>query len=72
MGSKRRKQGEGRKRGRLGGVREEERGGERRGRGRQGGRDRIGEVLGRTIDLLLDFLSSLPRGRVVYTQRGYC
>ena len=52
-------------------MREEEKGGERRGRGRQGVRDRIGEVLGRTIDLLLDFFSSLPRGRVVYTQRGY-
>ena len=31
---------------------------------------RIGEVLGRTIDLLLHFFSSHPRGRVVYTQRG--
>ena len=69
MGSKRRKQEEGGRRGRLGGVEEEEKGGERRGREQQGGRDRSAEVLERTIHLHLFY--SLPRGRVVYTQRGY-
>ena len=69
MGSKRRKQGEGWRRVRLGGVEEEEKGGERRGREQQGGRDSSVEVLERTIHLHFFYL--LPRGRVVYTQRGY-